>query len=909
MHITEVEGFVDSLGKKKHRKRKNRKAIYMALGSCIVCSILGMSLVLPIFDDKTGWQYLQSLLDDNRNINPVGDEPPPEPEAYNYWYAPENSFGIREMKEVNWSFFDTCFSYEKFFNNVSSDYELEIEYQDVDNNTNMRKYKYKLKTDDEGYYGLNIIFDPKFDDYTFYESNYSFIVHYNGGDIVYNFTDIVNTLDGDINYYINDDVFYLELGKYIEEDIEFEIDPTFGQESGTSYTSIFSDATNKEYIKGVFDAPASSGTVDNITVNFKVVGFSVNIECALYDYVDYSSDYAGALIDTTETVLVTGVGEWVFDFSEPKPPVVDGTNYYICVRPTGDYSSGGNIQSYGLISSGAGIWKGSTSGIAFEDPLTGDGSQATRPYLWASYTEGAPTQSAQKIWNSTLPRERDLNATHVYLAPTSFNVTISDNQGDKMNITILSNESGSWAVVNQTSNGGLSDGTYSYTNTSWVDTYETKYWISFNVTDGTYWTNETFHFTTTNVSIYYFDDYDTGEDWTSNPERMVDGEIGVDHFAFTGVNNQVQNLTSNTCYGVDFGTITSVSLRCHGGYGSGVADVELRPIFSPGGDGDDYPAGLPGPGAGARDWTEWDDITNDGAAPGTWSWSDVENLCCDVQSDLGILETVTIGMVQIRVNFTEPAANTAPTLAGEIPTNGSTGISLTPICNVTANDEDGGDTLTVSFYENTTGSWILQQTNGSVSPGDSVQWDNYSNATTELTKYWWAVNVTDSTDYINETYNFTTAANITNITIKNLCGTLYNLTWIGDAGNTVWSNATSGCGGTLEYNMTINSTNNITLILIYCDDLDSNITADNIQCYLSSDNSSFGPIGSFASGGSNLTIDKDMWVAGTMGTNVFNGTGLTDKIVSIFLRFRLTIPIDANAGIFTQNDWKIRACE
>ncbi|GAH23935.1 unnamed protein product, partial [marine sediment metagenome] len=68
----------------------------------------------------------------------------------------------------------------------SSDYELEIEYEET-NNSDVRKYKYKLKTEDEGYYGLNIIFDPKHNVYNFFESNNSFVVFYNGGSIVYNF--------------------------------------------------------------------------------------------------------------------------------------------------------------------------------------------------------------------------------------------------------------------------------------------------------------------------------------------------------------------------------------------------------------------------------------------------------------------------------------------------------------------------------------------------------------------------------------------------------------------------------------------------------------------------------------------------------------------------------------------------
>ena len=100
--------------------------------------------------------------------------------------------------------------------------------------------------------------------------------------------------------------------------------------------------------------------------------------------------------------------------------------------------------------------------------------------------------------------------------------------------------------------------------------------------------------------------------------------------------------------------------------------------------------------------------------------------------------------------------NSPPTFSGEIPANQSTGISLQPVCNITANDADGGDTLTVYFYENTTGDWVLQQTNSSVSPGTIVYWDNYSNASSENTMYWWSVNCTDATDWNNETYYFTT---------------------------------------------------------------------------------------------------------------------------------------------------------
>ena len=100
-------------------------------------------------------------------------------------------------------------------------------------------------------------------------------------------------------------------------------------------------------------------------------------------------------------------------------------------------------------------------------------------------------------------------------------------------------------------------------------------------------------------------------------------------------------------------------------------------------------------------------------------------------------------------------SNTAPSLSGETPTNGSTGQQRWPACNITVTDVDG-DIMNVSFYENTTGCWVLQQTNTSVASGTNVVWSNFTNASSFSTVYNWSVNVTDGHSWTNETYNFTT---------------------------------------------------------------------------------------------------------------------------------------------------------
>jgi len=100
--------------------------------------------------------------------------------------------------------------------------------------------------------------------------------------------------------------------------------------------------------------------------------------------------------------------------------------------------------------------------------------------------------------------------------------------------------------------------------------------------------------------------------------------------------------------------------------------------------------------------------------------------------------------------------NTAPTQSGEVPTNGSTGVSTTPSLYVICNDADGGDILTATWRSNSSGGWVDFATNISISPGTNIT-QSFTNATAYSTTYYWSANVTDGTYWTNETYSFTTS--------------------------------------------------------------------------------------------------------------------------------------------------------
>lgn len=131
------------------------------------------------------------------------------------------------------------------------------------------------------------------------------------------------------------------------------------------------------------------------------------------------------------------------------------------------------------------------------------------------------------------------------------------------------------------------------------------------------------------------------------------------------------------------------------------------------------------------------------------------------------------------------------------------------------------------------------------------------------------------------------------------------VTWSGIAGDTVW------CNEWLEINMSINSTDTVSEIRVWVGDLNNSgptayINASNIELYVSSNNISYATMGSFEDTGNNITLNESQWPGGA-GDNPFT-LGLTDKNTSIFVRFKLTIPLSSPTDIFysiSPTAWKI----
>ena len=162
-------------------------------------------------------------------------------------------------------------------------------------------------------------------------------------------------------------------------------------------------------------------------------------------------------------------------------------------------------------------------------------------------------------------------------------------------------------------------------------------------------------------------------------------------------------------------------------------------------------------GAGIN-WTSWDDGTNpDMNYPWIWDFT--------FPNSTGYYEFYSIGIKSGEDPETAPLVadarcrfNRMPEIFDEIPSNGSTGVELIPQLNISVSDADG-DTMTINWYSNSSGSWQTFGSNTSVEDGTYSQTN--SNFDDFGTTYWWYVSVTDAI-YTNSSpiYHFTTKINL-----------------------------------------------------------------------------------------------------------------------------------------------------
>jgi len=265
------------------------------------------------------------------------------------------------------------------------------------------------------------------------------------------------------------------------------------RESNTFFGSASTTTTTNLQIGGIigggyFRMGNNSGFATRITAYIQIATANRRVKCALYD----SNGNFVANSQTEEKTFpgTVALGWHQFNYSGTYPTLLAGQYYYIAA-----FADATNVylrynNGLGL---GFGVYSKTTTYPNFPSIITGwtindaDGRAA----IYCTYTVNENL--------SQYPVYPTNQSVFDKVSAGSYNVPIQmafySGGSRKMNATLQTNASGSWVTFNTSTN--INNGTYTYSNTSWINTFNKKYWFKVILNDGMgLWNNETYSFTT-----------------------------------------------------------------------------------------------------------------------------------------------------------------------------------------------------------------------------------------------------------------------------------------------------------------------------------------------------------------------------------------------------------------------------
>ena len=309
--------------------------------------------------------------------------------------------------------------------------------------------------------------------------------------------------------------------------------------------------------------------------------------------------------------------------------------------------------------------------------------------------------NASETWIfATRPNQPSIIHNNEYPQNTSENVPInvtclievSDiDEEDNLDIYWYENSTGSW--VERQKNLSVKNGTYHWKFIQAIQ-YSTKYWWKISVNDSIHNISETFHFTTIENKPLVI----------SNPipaNLSNDVSIATSYF-YINIEDPENDTINWTIETSEFIGNSSMNYDIRGQKACPLAGLQYNKTYSV--------------------FVNATDIGN-----GTW--------------------------INRTYLFTT-AIQGAPTISNENPANRNTHIHRQPTCQVDVHDIEG-DNITVYWYENSTGSWILRQTDENITANSTVSWIYYQ-ASSYSTTYFWRVIADDNIYNTAKIYHFTT---------------------------------------------------------------------------------------------------------------------------------------------------------
>ena len=298
-------------------------------------------------------------------------------------------------------------------------------------------------------------------------------------------------------------------------------------------------------------------------------------------------------------------------------------------------------------------------------------------------------------------------ATGVSLFPAvgEFSAIVNISDSNPTNVSAFTNESGTWTLMNW--NETLSNGTFYFDNTSWVDTNGKKYWWSVNVTNSSQgcWYNETYSFTTYVIQV--------------PPDILLGTENPANNsYEQPWWGNLLWNVTIVDTNGDSFYWQITSSPNIGWAQGFGEYDGSKSVNF----------------GNLERGTTYTITVYATDPAPGSG------------EANTGIFYFTTKN-------------NTSPIISGESPSNLSANIGVDPTTYVVVTDWEARhvhETTNVTWESNASGVWVKYGISNDVDNNTNIS-ATYPNFSGYEKYYWWRVNASDGEGgTVSETYRFET---------------------------------------------------------------------------------------------------------------------------------------------------------
>ena len=571
--------------------------------------------------------------------------------------------------------------------------------------------------------------------------------------------------------------------------------------TGGSWGSIVTIINDGNYLSGFSSVFPK---VDEISINIPHSGYAFIFTNDSIPYVYFSDDFA---FEAPSNVEPTQSGESPTNGNtgiSPTPAL-----YVICT----DADDGDTMNAtWRSNSSGAWVDFATNTSISTGTNITQTNSNFSAyntTYYWSvNLTDGnggwdnetyhftttiLPIQSGESPTNGS---------TGVNITPSLY-VICTDADSDVMTATWRSNSSDNW--VDFATNTSISTGTNITQDNSNFSDYSTTYYWSVNLTDGNEgWDNETYHFTTRNNNTPTFSgeaptnqsigiilqptvyviasdvDADTMTcDFYTSPDDSAWTHTQTNSDVASGTNisySYTEAHTSNTTYywkvTANDGIAENVTSDIYE-FKTLVNWSNIAPVLS-----NEIPTnGSTGISRLPQLNITVTDVNGNNSnvywytnASGSWyliqTNASVLNTTVRLMSFTNASNFSTKYWWRISANDTHDntteiyhfTTNVPPTLSGESPTNGSTGVNITPSLYVICTDADS-DVMTATWRSNSSDNWVDFATNTSISTGTNITQDN-SNFSDYSTTYYWSINLSDGTDWTNGTYYFTVKENV-----------------------------------------------------------------------------------------------------------------------------------------------------